>query len=116
MLRLRFCQFRIHSKEEVMPLSRRLVIALMLSSLLTACVVALAPGADKVRLTKNASEVSGCTAVGNVKVPSDAGGQVDLGNASAQFRNQVIGLGGNTGFLTSAPLGVPVEGVAYRCP
>jgi len=30
--------------------------------------------------------------------------------------NQAIGLGGNTAFETAAPLGVPVEGIAYRCP
>jgi hypothetical protein len=83
--------------------------------LLAAC-VALAPGADKVRITKVATEVATCTAVGNISVPGNAQGQVDMGNAETQFRNQTVGLGGNAAFVTSAPLGFPVEGVAYRCP
>jgi hypothetical protein len=48
-------------------------------------------------------------AVGNIKVPRDAQGQVDIANADAEFRNQTIGLGGNTAFVTSAPLGVSVS-------
>jgi hypothetical protein len=83
--------------------------------LLSAC-VSLAPGADKVRITKVAADVSTCTAVGNIKGQRDAQGQPDIPNADAELRNQTIGLGGNTAFVTSAPLGVPVEGVAYRCP
>jgi hypothetical protein len=82
--------------------------------LLSSCVT-LAPGADQVRITKSPGDVSSCSAVGNIKVSRDAQGQVDIANANAEFRNQVIGLGGNTAFVTSAPLGVPVEGVAYRC-
>jgi hypothetical protein len=30
-------------------------------------------------------------AVGNIKVPRDAQGQVDITNADAEFRNQTIG-------------------------
>jgi hypothetical protein len=63
---------------------------------MAACVT-LAPGADKVHITKVSSEVSNCTAVGNIKVPRGADGNV-------------------TAFETAAPLGVPVEGIAYRCP
>lgn len=94
---------------------RTLAITTAIVSLLTAC-VSLAPGADKVRLTKNAADVSSCNAVGNVKVPVTSNGTVDIANASTQFRNQVIGLGGNIGFVTYGPLDVPSEGVAYRCP
>jgi hypothetical protein len=90
-------------------------ITVSVFALLSACVT-LAPGADKVRVTKNSADVSSCSAVGNIKVPRDAQGQVDIANADAEFRNQTIGLGGNTAFVTSAPLGVAVEGVAYRCP
>ena len=92
-----------------------LVIAVAAALSLAAC-VSLAPGADKVRLTKNASDVSSCSAVGNVKVPVASTGTVDIANASTQFRNQVVGLGGNTGFVTYGPVDVPSEGVAYRCP
>ena len=93
----------------------RLLITVSVYALLSACVT-LAPGADKVRITKNTADVATCSAVGNIKVPRDARGQVDIANADAEFRNQTIGFGGNTAFVTSAPLGVAVEGVAYRCP
>lgn len=86
------------------------------SLLVLAGCVSLAPGADKIRVTKVASDVSSCTAVGNIKVPRGADGNVDIANADAEFRNQTVGLGGNTAFATAAPLGVPVEGIAYRCP
>jgi hypothetical protein len=86
-----------------------------MAAMLAAC-VSPAPGADKVRLTRNPSEVGNCTAVGNIEVPGSANGQVSMLDANNQFRNQVVGLGGNTAFITSSQLGAPVEGVAYRCP
>jgi hypothetical protein len=36
-----------------------------------------------------------------------------VANPTDELRNQTIGLGGNTLFITSPELG---EGVAYRCP
>lgn len=99
----------------IVPRFRILPVASALACMLAAC-VSLAPGAYKVRITKNSSDVSKCTAVGNIKVPRDSQGNVDIANAETEFRNQIVGLGGNTGFVTYGPLGVPVEGVAYRCP
>ena len=78
----------------------RLLITASVCALLSACVT-LAPGADKVRVTKNPADVSTCSAVGNIKVPRDEQGQVDIFNADAALRNQTIGLGGNTAFETS---------------
>lgn len=80
----------------------------------TAC-VALAPGADEVKMTKNPQEVASCKAVGNVEVPKTAEGNVDIANAARQFRNRVVGFGGNTGLVTFGPLGAPSEGIAYHC-
>jgi hypothetical protein len=79
---------------------------------LVSCVVAVAPvpGSEKVPLTRNASEVSTCTAVGNIKV--NASGS----SAPKEFRNMVVGFGGNIGYITSGPTWAPVEGIAYRCP
>jgi len=56
--------------------------------------------------------VSSCTAVGNIKVPGGAA------NKDIQFRNQVVGFGGDTAFVTVTIFGVatPVDGIAYRCP
>lgn len=105
----------VHPLSYIMPRPRILGAASLLACMLAAC-VSLAPGADKVRITKDPSDISKCTAVGNVKVPENSQGNVDIANAGAEFRNQIVGLGGNTGFVTYGPLKVPVEGVAYRCP
>ena len=81
-------------------------------AVLTAC-VSLAPGADKVRITNHASDVAACNAVGNINLPRNAQGQIDSLDADTEFRNQTVGLGGNTAFVTSTVLG---QAVAYRCP
>ena len=98
-----------------MPMARLLSTAVIYVIALSAC-VSLAPGADKVHITKNASDVSACSAVGNIQVPLNAQGDVDIANSDAELRNQTVGLGGNTAFVTSSPLGVDVQGIAYRCP
>jgi hypothetical protein len=89
----------------------RLSMIACVYALLSACVTP-APGSDKVIITQNPADVSACTAVGNIKAPRDAHGQVDILNADTEMRNQTIGLGGNTAFETSSLLG---EGIAYRC-
>jgi hypothetical protein len=95
---------------------KRLVITVAAWTMLgTGCVVTLAPGADQVKLTKDPQDVASCKAVGNVKTPKSAEGNVDLLNAAREFRNQVVGLGGNTGLVTYGPLGAPGEGIAYHC-
>jgi hypothetical protein len=92
--------------------TRMVLVPAALSVGLISCVVAVAPvpGADKVRLTRNASEVSTCSAVGNIRV--NASGS----NARTEFRNSIVGFGGNIGLVTSGPTWAPIEGVAYRCP
>ena len=73
------------------------------------------PGADAVRITRVAGDVANCTAVGNVKAPLVAGDS-SVGD-EMKFRNQVIGFGGNVGFVSLDGAGKsPLEGVAYRCP
>ena len=84
--------------------------------LLTACAttVTLAPGADKVRVTSNAKDLTACTAVGNVRMPPSSPRYGPFyANPIDELRNQTVGLGGNTLFVTSDATG---EGVAYRCP
>jgi hypothetical protein len=76
-----------------------------------------APGSSAVKLTRNAADVANCTAVGNVKAyaPNGSGDEV-------KFRNEVVGYGGNVGFVTlNGPCGIgachlAAEGVAYKCP
>lgn len=92
--------------------TRMVVIPVALAVGLTSCVVAVAPvpGADKVRVISNASEVSTCSPVGNITINSSGS------NARTEFRNKVIVFGGNTGLITNGPMWAPVEGIAYRCP
>ena len=93
------------------------VVVLASALLLSACNftrVALVPGASKVRVTSKAQDVKGCTAVGNVGLPpSEPKYEPVLANPIGELRNQTVGLGGNTLFITSYAIG---EGVAYRCP
>jgi hypothetical protein len=92
--------------------TRMVVVPVALAVGLISCVVAVAPapGAEKVRVTRNASEVSTCSAVGNIRVNSSGS------NARTEFRNGVVSFGGNAGLVTSGPMWAPVEGIAYRCP
>jgi len=86
---------------------RRFVSALILTfGLLSACATTvLAPGADKVRMASNPSDVATCKATGNINIPQNAGL-----NADNIVRNQTVGFGGNTAFVT------PGSSIAYLCP
>jgi hypothetical protein len=75
--------------------------------------VALAPGAERLRITNNAADVASCKAVGNVKAKSDS--VFDSDAVTAAIRNQALGLGGNT-ILFTGYVGSSEEGVAYNCP
>jgi hypothetical protein len=95
------------------------IFPVICSTILCAACAALpraAPGADQIRLTKVAADVAACSSVGNIRVPKEADGLVDMASAQTQFRNQAVGLGANTGYVTEGFLGAPVAGVAYRCP
>jgi hypothetical protein len=93
-----------------------ILISVMCVILEAAC-VSLAPGADHVRLTKTLGDVATCKPAGNIRVPQNPRtGTVDIANAERQFRNQVVGLGGNTGLVTAGLLAAPAEGIAYQCP
>ena len=95
----------------------RLAAMVWIGAAVSGCVTTtLAPGADHVKLTQNASEVAACTATGNITVPRDASGQLDVANAEADVRNQAIGFGANAVLVTGSRVGVPATGVAYRCP
>ena len=89
------------------------MVAIALTVVLSSCIavaIAPVPGSEKVRVTRNASEVSTCSAVGDIKV--NASGS----NARTEFRNAVVGFGGTVGLVTIGPAWEPVGGIAYRCP
>jgi hypothetical protein len=102
-----------------MQRSQLMFVAIVAGGLVAACVgttLVLAPGADQVKVTRSAADVDGCTAVGNVKVPMNSPGLGDLTTSDKEFRNQVVGFGGNAGFVTGGTFTAAIEGVAYRCP
>ena len=84
-------------------------VALVL--ILDAC-ASTVPRSYTVHLTTDPSDVSACTAVGNIKVPAAAQ------NKDTQFRKQAVGLGADTALVTVSIFGdaTPVDGIAYRCP
>ena len=76
----------------------------------------LAPGADKVKITRNPADVASCTPAGNIRVFKDPEAKVEFATAETEFRNQTVGFSANAALITLVTLGVPVEGIAYRCP
>ncbi|HEX2586554.1 MAG TPA: hypothetical protein VHL14_15630 [Steroidobacteraceae bacterium] len=93
-----------------------LVIFVVLVSI-TACeTVTPAPGAEKVTITKVGYDVANCAVLGNIKVPLNSDGQSAVTNPDVEFKNQAMGLGGNTAFVTLGTLDFPKTGIAYRCP
>jgi hypothetical protein len=84
-------------------------VAIVATTLIGGCVTTTpAPGAAQVRIVRNAADVVGCKAVGNVVVDPQKGGDA---------RNLTVGLGGNTLFVTTeAFTGLIINGVAYSCP
>lgn len=96
--------------------SRRLFnvgVALGLGLVLGACVSTRdpGPGSYSVQLTTDPSDVSACTALGDIRV---AGG---ASNKDLQFRKQAAGFGADTALVTVTIFGdaTPVDGIAYRC-
>jgi hypothetical protein len=89
-------------------------VALALALILGACATTPRPlpGSDTLHMTTDPSDVSACTAVGNIEVPGGAP------NKDIQFRNQAVGFGADTAFVTVTIFGAatPVDGIAYRCP
>jgi hypothetical protein len=77
-------------------------IGAMIVTMCAGCATAV-PGSEKVKITRNPADVSGCTAVGNISAES----MNSLDPVIAQ--NQAVGLGGDVVINTGA------GGVAYRC-
>jgi len=82
-------------------------------TLLSACAATLAPGADQVRITKNASDVVACKPLGNIQLQKNDQAFV---TGRAQFRNLAVGLGANVALITEGLVSAPVAGIGYSCP
>lgn len=98
-----------------MPNVRFVFTVILGAAVLSAC-LSYAPGAASARVTKDESSLAACTALGKIEVPGVAEGQVNGSNAGVEFRNQIVAVGGNAALVTDAPYGVPIGGIAYRCP
>jgi hypothetical protein len=83
------------------PITLVTIVAILVS-ILTACVTA-APGADQVKITRNASDVAACKPVGNISAAS----MNNLDPVVAQ--NNAVGLGANVVFNSGN------GGIAYKC-
>ncbi len=96
------------------PLTRLFSVSAALTLVLGlgACVTTNVPaaGAYALQMTTDPSDVSACTAVGDIKVPGSAP------NKDVQFRNQAVGFGADTALITVFGDATPVDGIAYRCP
>lgn len=79
------------------------VFALTVVAVITTGCVTPAPGAARVRITRNARDVASCTAVGNI----DAKSMNNLDPVVAE--NKAVGWGANVILNTGA------GGIAYRC-
>lgn len=96
--------------------SKSILIAVACVTLGTAChsvstdrKVTLIPGAAKIRLTTNSSDVAQCKAVGDVY-------PANMESPAQEFRNNVLGFGGNAALVTAGTVKEPLQGVAYHCP
>lgn len=77
-------------------------------------VLAVAPGAEKVTVTTNASLVANCVAVGDVFTLSSAGTE-ELKNLAVGLHADVVLLTARGVITTKASSHGNAEGVAYRC-
>jgi len=89
---------------------KKVVALAAVAGLLAGCTT-LAPGATRVWITTNPSDVSGCHAVGSVQSSPP---YVMPGDDLKQLRNEAVALGGNT-ILRTGPRILVTRGVAYRC-
>ena len=96
--------------------SKSILIAVACVTLGTACHTpaterrsTLVPGAEHVRLTTNSADVAQCKAVGDVY-------PANMESPSQEFRNHVVGFGGNAALVTAGTVKAPLQGVAYQCP
>jgi hypothetical protein len=71
--------------------------------------VTLAPGADQVKVTRDAADVAACVSLGNVATPA---AMLTDPDAERQMQNETLGFGGNVLLLTSS---FGRTGAAYRC-
>ena len=81
--------------------------------------VTMAPAADLVRVTKDSADVASCAPLGSVDARQYP---LDPANALRQMKNQAVGVGGNTLFVTFDPTDHAINrpnayatGIAYRC-
>jgi hypothetical protein len=82
------------------------LVEMCAAAILAGCAVPLAPGADQVRITRNAADVEACTPVGNID-------RIDPNSdIHSQMQNQAVGLRGNVVFETTPIFGNVATGVA----
>jgi Prokaryotic membrane lipoprotein lipid attachment site len=92
---------------------KKTIFAIVAALVLTGC-TSVAPGAEKVVLTRNPKDVTNCKVIGPVQTPKR--NDVGLGGgaqADKAMKNAGFAAGGDTVFVTSAFYAH--TGVAYNC-
>ena len=84
------------------------VTAALAAIAITGC-TSLAPGAEKISLTKDPKVVANCKVAGEVAVPT---GTI---TPSTELKNQALIRGADTVFVTQSNLDGPLKGIAYNC-
>jgi hypothetical protein len=85
-------------------------VVVAICAIVTGCAtVSLNPGAEQIKVTHNAADVSNCASVGNLTTPPMMMTDPD---AERQLQNETLGLGGNVLLLASS---MSRMGIAYRC-
>ena len=99
-----------------MTRARRLPIAALLA--VAACST-VTPEMRHVRVTNNPDVVRGCKFLGNAAPIQDTEWRSGSWDNDSVFREQVVKMGGNVGFITATPQkpseGVGFYGEVYRC-
>lgn len=70
------------------------------------------PEMKQVRVTNNPEVVRGCKFLGNTAPSTETQWQSGSPTNDSVFRQQVVKMGGNVGFITAAPQ-KPAEGIGY---
>jgi hypothetical protein len=105
---------------------KKILVAVVAALALTACLsgggIPLAPGAEKVSLTRNPTDVTNCKVLGPVSGSKDAyafnvKGSTKEKEMTKSIQNIAFSLGADTVFITDAAgayIG-PRNGIAYNC-
>ena len=90
----------------------RVRFALALTTLAVASCATVTPEMRRVRVTNNPEVVRGCKFLGNTSPSRDTQWRSESWDNDGVFREQIVKMGGNVGYITAQPQ-KPTEGIGY---